>query len=156
MGTLSGLGLQLFAMLLLMGAIAFALVRLGRRGLTQKQGPLELVARMPLEGRRSVYLLRAGKRVLVVGSSESGLSSLGTLDAAELDERRESSPTLLDLDEAPRGVSAAELLGNVESPVPPRSMWRRGESLDEGDVEGEELGPALPPSRPRFASGSDD
>ncbi len=156
MGTLSGLGLQLLAMLLLMGAIAFALVRLGRRGGAQKDGPLELLARLPLEGRKSVYLLRAGKRMLVVGSSESGLSSLATFDAAEVEERRAALPSVPDLEERPRGVSAAELLGNVESPVPPRSMWRRGEPLDEGDVEGEELGPALPAARARFASGSDD
>lgn len=75
--------LQVCLMLLVFGAIAAALVRFGRRPAEQRSGPLELVARLRLEGRRGIYLVRAGRRVLVVGSSEAGLTRLGELDRAD-------------------------------------------------------------------------
>jgi flagellar biogenesis protein FliO len=37
---------------------------------------LQLVGRLPLDGRRAVYLVRIGKTVLVLGGSEAGLSKL--------------------------------------------------------------------------------
>ena len=38
-----------------------------RREPVQRQEPLELVARLPLEGRRAVYLVRVGPTVYVLG-----------------------------------------------------------------------------------------
>lgn len=72
--------LQVCLTLLVFGAIAAGLVRFGRRPAERRSGPLELLARLRLEGRRSIYLVRAGRRVLVVGSSEAGLTRLGELD----------------------------------------------------------------------------
>jgi flagellar biosynthetic protein FliO len=100
MNALSGLGIQLSAMLLLLGAVAWALLRLGRGATPKSGGPLELLARLPLDGRKSIYLVRAGQRVLVVGSSESGLSQLSAFDAHELEQARASSPTLQNLQAA--------------------------------------------------------
>ena len=51
-------------------------------GVGRPSGPLSLVGRLPLDGRRAVYLVKAGKKVLVVGASEAGLSKLGELDEA--------------------------------------------------------------------------
>lgn len=145
MSALSGLGLQLLAMLLLLGGVAAVLLRLGRRAPQKGDGPLELLAHLPLEGRRRIYLVRAGKRVVVVGSSEGGLSSLSDFDARELGEERSPLPSVPDLEARVEGVSAAELLGHGESPTPPRSAWRRGQPLEEIEVEGE----SFTLSRPR-------
>lgn len=54
------------------------------------RGPLEILARQPLDARRSIFLVRVGKRVLVVGAADGALTRLGStsLEAvrAELDE----------------------------------------------------------------------
>ena len=67
------LGVVVLAVLLLYGA--------RRLGVGRPSGPLELVGRLPLDGRRAVYLVRVGKLVYVVGASEGGLTRLGELDA---------------------------------------------------------------------------
>jgi flagellar biogenesis protein FliO len=38
------------------------------------------VGRLPLEGRRAVYLVRVGRVVYVVGASEAGIAKLGEVD----------------------------------------------------------------------------
>jgi flagellar biogenesis protein FliO len=57
------------------------LVSARRLGLGRPLGPLQLVGRLPLEGRRAVYLVRVAERVLILGASEAGLEKLGELDA---------------------------------------------------------------------------
>lgn len=57
---------------------------LRRVGVGKVGGPLELVARLPLEGRRAVYLVRAGETVYVLAASESALAKLGELPRSEL------------------------------------------------------------------------
>lgn len=66
-----------------------ALVLYGARrfGVGRPAGPLRLVGRLPLDGRRAIYLVRVEKRVFVLGASEAGLHKLGELEGehAELD-----------------------------------------------------------------------
>ena len=52
---------------------------LRRIGVGKTGGPLELMARLPLEGRRAVYLVRAGETVYVLAASESSLAKLGEM-----------------------------------------------------------------------------
>ena len=67
------------------GALFLATWGMRRLGGVRARGPLEVLARQPLDGRRSIYLVRVGKRVLIVGASESALTRLGStsLDAIE-------------------------------------------------------------------------
>ena len=69
----------------LLGVTALAVVILygaRRAGLGRPTGPLEIVGRLPLDGRRTVFLVRVGGTIYVVGSSEAGLVKLGeTTDA---------------------------------------------------------------------------
>jgi flagellar biogenesis protein FliO len=54
----------------LTGVVALAVLILyaaRRLGMGRAGGPLELVGRLPLDGRRAVYLVRVGRRVLVIG-----------------------------------------------------------------------------------------
>jgi flagellar biogenesis protein FliO len=46
----------------------------GERG----KGPLEILARQTLDARRSIYLVRVGRRVLVVGATDASLTRLGS------------------------------------------------------------------------------
>lgn len=79
----------------LLGVCALAVVVLAgarRLGVGRPAGPVTLLGRLGLDGRRAVYLVRVGAKVYVVGASEAGLSSLGELPAAELGDAPEASP----------------------------------------------------------------
>jgi flagellar protein FliO/FliZ len=79
--------------LLLVLALAVVVLYAARRaGLGRAVGPIELLARLPLEARRSVYVVRVLDQVLIVGSSEAGLSKLGQLPDGAGDELREAEP----------------------------------------------------------------
>ena len=78
---------ETLVMLIGVAVLAVLVLTLGRRfGVGRPSGPLELVGRLPLDGRRAVYLVRVGETVYVVGASESGLSKLGEIgkDGLEL------------------------------------------------------------------------
>ena len=64
-----------------------------RIGVGRPSGPLALVGRLPLDGRRAVYLVRVGETVYVVGSSEAGLVKLGEFARAELGAAEEAPAT---------------------------------------------------------------
>ncbi len=77
----------------LLGVCALAVVVLAgarRLGVGRPAGPVSLVGRLGLDGRRAVYLVRAGNRIFVVGASEAGLASLGELSAEELGDTAEA------------------------------------------------------------------
>jgi flagellar protein FliO/FliZ len=65
---------------------ALVLVRLAGRALATGRARgmrvLDIVARMPLEPRRSLYVVEVAGKTLLVGTSEMGLSVLTELDAA--------------------------------------------------------------------------
>lgn len=65
---------------------------LRRAGVGKSAGPLELVARLPLEGRRAVYLVRVGPTVYVLGASDSAMQKLGELPPGVLPPHPVSEP----------------------------------------------------------------
>jgi flagellar biogenesis protein FliO len=73
--------LTVLAVVLLSGLLLYAA---RRTGLSSVRGPLSLVGRLPLEPRRTVYLVRVGSAVYVLASSEAGFDKLGELAASEL------------------------------------------------------------------------
>ena len=70
------------------GALWIAAWGVRRVGVNGRSGPLEILARQPLDGRRAIYLVRVGKRVLVVGATDSALTRLSStsLESLKLDE----------------------------------------------------------------------
>lgn len=66
-------------LLVVMVLAAFVLYAARRAGVGRAMGPVELLARLPLEPRRAVYVVRILDRVLIIGSSEAGLAKLGQL-----------------------------------------------------------------------------
>jgi flagellar biogenesis protein FliO len=101
--------LDLLRTLLALGlvcALVFVSLRLVARrgfggfglGFGAPQGPVRVLQRVPLEPRRALYLIAAGKRVLLVGSGEGGAPRL----IAELD------PALLDADPASAAAAAVK------------------------------------------------
>ena len=72
----------------LLGVITLAVLVLyaaRRIGVGRSDGPLQLVGRLPLDGRRAVYLVSVAKTIDVVGAIEAGLSKLGELDDSAID-----------------------------------------------------------------------
>ena len=71
----------------LLGVVALAWIILyaGRRlGVPQLKGPMQLLGRLPLEHRRAICLVKVGERVLVIGTSEAGITKLAELNENEL------------------------------------------------------------------------
>ncbi len=84
-GVYAGYIIQTFVTLLAVCGLAFAvLVGARKLGIGRPRGPIELVGVLPIEARRSVYLVRIGAHVLVLGASEAGLTKLGELPAEAL------------------------------------------------------------------------
>jgi flagellar biogenesis protein FliO len=66
----------------LVAIVALSIVLLSalrRAGVGKANGPLELVARLPLEGRRAVYLVRVAETIYVLGASDNAMQKLGEL-----------------------------------------------------------------------------
>ena len=81
----SGYGEMLVGSLLVLGLvclIAWVVVRIGTRRFwgPRTGGVLDVVARVPLEPRRSLYVVEVAGKTLLVGTSEMGLSVLSELD----------------------------------------------------------------------------
>ena len=71
---------------LVCGLVVLAKKVMPRSGAWGQTPAAELLGRTCLDSKRSIYLLKVGGRVLVVGSAENGLSSLGEVaDRAEVD-----------------------------------------------------------------------
>lgn len=90
--------------LIVLGAVcvaAFVAVRLFGRflsaGRVRGAHLLDVVARVPLEPRRSLYVVEVAGKTLLVGTSEMGLSVLSELDAAEVKSRAVPQQTFADL-----------------------------------------------------------
>ncbi len=67
------------------GLLAYLLLSTGRRWTNATtRGPLELVGRLPLEGRRVVYLVRVESRLLVLGATDQHIAKLAELAADEV------------------------------------------------------------------------
>ncbi len=83
---------SLLAILALAVLVLFGARRLG---IGRPSGPLALVGRLPLDGRRAVYLVRVGTRVYVLGASEAGLAKIGETseDALGAVEATATTPT---------------------------------------------------------------
>src|ERR1043165_2365757 len=97
-------GNLLVTSLLVLGAVciaAFVAVRLFGRLLSTGRARgahlLDVVARVPLEPRRSLYVVEVAGKTLLVGTSEMGLSVLSELDGNEVRARVEARPTFAEM-----------------------------------------------------------
>jgi hypothetical protein len=88
-------------MLVLGGVLVFAIVtlrvwlprlRVGRPG---PGGPLEIFATLPVEPRKTLYVVRAGSAVLLMGTSDSGMQFMTALNPADFESTPEpaANPT---------------------------------------------------------------
>jgi flagellar protein FliO/FliZ len=103
-GAAAGYGDMLVTSLLVLGVVcvvAFVAVRLLGRVLATGRARgaylMDVVARVPLEPRRSLYVVEVAGKTLLVGTSEMGLSVLSELDASEVRSRVAARPTFADL-----------------------------------------------------------
>ena len=60
------------------------LVGARRLGLGRPSGPIELRGHLPLDARRSIYLVQVAERVFVLAVGEAGFALLGELPSREL------------------------------------------------------------------------
>ena len=123
-----GYGEMLVSSLLVLAVVcvvAWLVVRYGGRWIGGARGLgagglMTVVARVPLEPRRSLYVVEVAGKTLLVGTSEMGLSVLSELDGAVV---------RAELDRRPRGGGLGALVDAVlQRPRPPGD---RGE-VDDG------------------------
>lgn len=119
---------ETFATLVVVCGLAFVvLVGARRLGVGRPRGPLTLVGQLPLDARRSIYLVRIGEQVLVVGASETGLTRLGEVrsdaiapdaaDAAAAPSRSRSFAAALAHAISPRARRADPPTANADGPA---------------------------------------
>src|SRR5688572_17125431 len=103
-GAAASYGDLLVMSLVVLGGVciaAFLLVRVVGRflatGRTRGAHLLDVVARVPLEPRRSLYVVEVAGKTLLVGTSEMGLSVLTELDGSEVKARVPTQQTFADL-----------------------------------------------------------
>jgi flagellar protein FliO/FliZ len=100
--------------------VAWLVVRIGTRRFfgPHRGGVLDVVARVPLEPRRSLYVVEVAGKTLLVGTSEMGLSVLSELDGERVrtDLERPSPPSSL----AAFADALRAALGRGKRPPPER------------------------------------
>jgi len=74
----------LVTLLAICGLAVLVLWSARRAGIGRPSGPIELLGHLPLEARRSIYLVKVGAQVFVVGVGEGGFTKLGELPAEAL------------------------------------------------------------------------
>lgn len=85
MSSYAGYLLETFVTLLAVCALAFVVLWGARRlGIGRPSGPVELRGHLPLDARRSIYLVKVGDQVFVVGVGEGGFTKLGEIPASAL------------------------------------------------------------------------
>jgi flagellar protein FliO/FliZ len=76
---------ETFVTLACVCGLAFVVLWGARRlGVGRPSGPIELRGHLPLDARRSIYLVKVGAQVFVVGVGEGGFTKLGEVPADEL------------------------------------------------------------------------
>jgi len=119
----SGYGEMLVGSLLVLGLVclgAWVIVRFGVRRWWAPRGGgvLDVVARVPLELRRSLYVVDVGGKLLLVGTSEMGLAVLSELDRDAM--RFDPPPTTRSFAEALRAAwGRRRRAGGVADPREP-------------------------------------
>ena len=95
-GGYGGLLVTTVVVLVAVCVVAYVVVRLLRRGLEGRavgESIVSVIARVPLEPRRSLYVVRVGGRTLLLGASEMGLGLVTELDGDVVpDDARAVSP----------------------------------------------------------------
>jgi flagellar protein FliO/FliZ len=105
----SGYGEMLVGSLLVLGLVcvaAWLIVRFGARRMWGPRGSsvLDVVARVPLEPRRSLYVVEVGGKTLLVGTSEMGLTVLSELDGERIKADASARPAARSFAEAIRAA----------------------------------------------------
>jgi len=99
----AGYLVETFVTLLAVCALAFVVLWGARRlGIGRPSGTIELRGHLPLDARRSIYLVKVGDQVFVVGVGEGGFTKLGEIPVSSL-------PAV----EATRGAPFADVLAKV-------------------------------------------
>lgn len=128
MGSYAGYIVQTIVTLLAVCALAFAVLYGARRlGIGRPRGPIELVGLLPLDARRSIYLVKVGSQVIVVGASEAGFTKLGEMPA-------EHMPAEEKIPSSGFSEVLARVLGN-KGGLSPNGAARHEATLDEAPLE---------------------
>ena len=98
---------ETFVTLLVVCALAVVVLYGARRlGIGRASGPISLCGQLPLDRRRSIYVVKVGAQVFIVGVGEAGFTKLGEMPAADLPTEPDGAP-------APFAAALARVLGRA-------------------------------------------
>lgn len=137
-GEMLAISLGLVAMVCV---VAVVLVRaLGQRGPGRRGELIEVIARQPLEPRRSLYVVRAGTKTLLLGSSEQGVTMLTELEGVEATSREAGRSST--------GAAVGASFGELVRQASERWGARRGGRGGAGETSAPSVSPTAPSSGP--------
>jgi flagellar biogenesis protein FliO len=85
---------ETFVTLLAVCALAVVVLYGARRlGIGRATGPIRLLAHLPLDRRRGIYVFTVGGQAFVVGASEAGFTKLGEMPADGLPKDPAAEPS---------------------------------------------------------------
>lgn len=100
---------ETFLTLLVVCALAVLVLYGARRlGIGRATGPIQLCAQLPLDRRRSIYVVKVGTQAFIIGVGEAGFTKLGEMPASELPKDMVTEP-------APFAAIFARVLGRGRS-----------------------------------------
>jgi len=122
--------------------LAYLIVTANRRwGAVAGRGPLELLGRLPLEGRRAVYMVRVNNRVLVLAATDQQITKVADLPDDGVTSHGVPSPRFSDvlrrLTQRPAESSASEPNDDGARPSPPAPWKEPSKTADPADEDRE-------------------
>src|ERR1700722_16986071 len=124
-GQLPGLGWSSVALSLAsLGVVCLvawgALRLLAGRGVGKVSGAIRIVARCPLEPRRSVYVIEAAGSCFLIGVGEGPMSGLAELDGERIKDALGASPSVGFAEVLARALGRRSRVEAAATPAPPR------------------------------------
>lgn len=81
--------LETILALILVCALAYVVLKYGLKWLIPKEksglGAMKVVDRLPLDGRRTLYMVKIGKKVFLLAATDTSIRSVGEMDASNVE-----------------------------------------------------------------------
>ena len=82
----------LITLAVVIGLAFLVLAGAKKLGLGRPHGPMHIVGRLPLDARRSLFLVQIADQCLILGTSEAGITKLGEIQSQTIEQVSKPAP----------------------------------------------------------------